>query len=77
MFYFIGETDIENRPMDMGGGEKGEVEKYGESDTEIDNTICQIDSQREFVVWLREFRQGCRDRLKGDVGREMGGRFRK
>ena len=50
MFYFIGETDIENRPMDMVGREKGEAGKYGESDTEIDNTICQIDSQREFVV---------------------------
>ena len=50
MFYFIGETDIENRPMDMVGGEKGEAGKYGESDREIDNTICQTDSQREFVV---------------------------
>ena len=36
---------IENRPMDMGGGEKGEGEMYGESNMEIYNTICKIDSQ--------------------------------
>ena len=40
-----GETDIENRPMDMGGGEEGEDEMYGESNMETYNTICKIDSQ--------------------------------
>ena len=30
-----GETDIENRPMDKVGGEEGEGEIYGESNTEI------------------------------------------
>ena len=40
-----GETDIENRPMDMGGGEKGEGEMYGECNIEIYNTICKINSQ--------------------------------
>ena len=44
------ETDIENRPMDMGGGEEGEGEMYGESNMEIFNTICKIDNQWEFAV---------------------------
>ena len=41
--------------MDMGGGEEGEGEEaeweemYGESNIEIYNTICKIDSQWEFV----------------------------
>ena len=48
MFCFTGET--ENRPMDMGGGEKGEAGMYGESNLEIYNTICKIDSQWEFAV---------------------------
>ena len=29
-----GETDIENRPMDMEGGKEGEGEMYGESNME-------------------------------------------
>ena len=36
--------------MDMGGGEEGEGEMYGESNMEIFNTICKIDNQREFAV---------------------------
>ena len=39
-------------------------------------TICKIDHQREFAVWLRKLKQGfCINR--GGVGREMGGRFKK
>ena len=45
-----GETDIESRPKDMVGGEKGEVEMYGESNMEIYNTICKIGSQWEFAI---------------------------
>ena len=30
-----GETDIENRPMDMVGGEEGEGEIYGESNRNL------------------------------------------
>ena len=41
---------IENRPMDTGSGEEGEGEMYGESNMEIYNTICKIDSQQEFAV---------------------------
>ena len=36
--------------MDMGGGEEGEGEMYGESNMEIFNTIYKIDNQREFAV---------------------------
>ena len=56
------------------GGEKGEGEMYGESNIEIYNTICKIDSQWEFAVCLRELKQGLCNRLKGGVGREMGER---
>ena len=34
---------------------------YGESSMEIYNTMCKIDSQREFAVWLRELKQGLCD----------------
>ena len=39
-----GETDRENRLMDMGGGEEAEVEMYGESNMETSKAICEIDS---------------------------------
>ena len=61
--------------MDMEGGEQGEGGMYGESNMEIYNTICKIDSQWEFAVWLRECKQGLCDRLRGGMGREMGGRI--
>ena len=61
--------------MEKVGGEKGEGEMYGESNTEIYNTIYKIDSQWEFAVCLRELKQGLCNRLKGGVGREMGRRF--
>ena len=32
---------------------RGEGEMYGKSNTETYITICKIDSQREFAVWLR------------------------
>ena len=31
---------------------------YGESNMENYITICKIDSQQEFAVWLRELKQG-------------------
>jgi len=39
------------------------------------NTIYKSDSQWEFAVWLRELKHGLCDRLKGGMGRKMGGRF--
>ena len=58
--------------MDMGAGEKGEGEIYGESNMEIYNTICKTDSQWETAVWLRELKQGLCNRQKDEEGREMG-----
>ena len=40
-------------------------------------TICKIDSQREFAVWLRKLKQGLCINLGGGMGREMGGRFKR
>ena len=47
---------------------------YGKSNMEAYITICKIDSQREFAVWLREFKQGLCINLEG---REMGGMFKR
>ena len=58
--------------MDMGEREEGEGEMSGESNVEIYNIICKIDSQWEFAIWLRELKQGLCDRLKGGMGMEMG-----
>ena len=35
----------------------GEGEMYGESNMETYVTICKIDSQREFAVWLRKLKR--------------------
>ena len=37
---------------------KGEGEMYGKSNMETYNTMCKIDSQWRFVVWLGELKQG-------------------
>ena len=50
---------------------------YGKSNMETYITMCKIDSQWEFAAWLRELKQGLCDRLKGGVGREVGGRFKR
>ena len=39
-------------------------------------TICKIDSQRKFAVWLRKLKQGLSINLEGWDG-EMGGRFKR
>ena len=57
-----GETDIENRLMDI-GREEGEM--YGKSNMETYITICKINSQREFAVWLRKLKQGLCINLEG------------
>ena len=69
-----GEIDIENRPMNIKGGEEEEGAIYGESNMETYITICKINSQWEFAVWLRELKQELCDK-KGGMWREMGGRF--
>ena len=60
--------------MDM-GGEEGEREMYGESNMEIYNTICKIDSQWEFAVRLWELKPELCNNLEGSdmegSGREI------
>ena len=57
--------DTENRPMDTGVGEEGVGEVYGESNMETYITMCKIDSQWEFALWLRKLKQGLCDNLEG------------
>ena len=46
---------------------------FRESNMETYITICKIDGQREFAVWLRELKQGLCINLEG-WGREGDGR---
>ena len=41
------------------GDRGGEGEMYGKSNMETYITICKIDSQGKFAVWLRKLKQGC------------------
>ena len=50
---------------------------YGENNTETYTTICKIDSQWDFAVWLKKLKQGLCINLEGGMGREMGGRFKR
>ena len=48
-----------NKEQTDGHGERGRAgEMYGKSNMETYITICKIDSQWEFAVWLRKFKQG-------------------
>ena len=38
---------------------------YGKSNVETYITICKIDSQQEFAVWLRKLKQGLCINLEG------------
>jgi len=40
------------------GEREGEGEMYGKSNMETYITVCKIDSQQEFAVWLRKLKQG-------------------
>ena len=47
---------------------------YGKSNTETYTTICKIDSQREFAVWLRKLKRALyQPRWVGWGGRWEGG----
>ena len=46
---------------------------YGKSNMETYISICKIDSQWEFAVFLRKLKQG----LCGEMGWEMGGNFKR
>ena len=41
---------------------------YGKSNMETYITICIIDSQQEFAIWLRKLKQGLFINLEGLVG---------
>ena len=48
-----------HREQTYGHGKRGgEGEMYGESNMETYITICEVDSQWEFAVWLRKLKQG-------------------
>ena len=47
---------------------------YRKSDMETHITICKIDSQQEFAVWLRKLKQGLCINLEGW---ETAGRFKR
>ena len=65
-----------HREQTYGLGERGgEGEIYGESNIETYVTICKIDSQWEFAVCLRKFKQGLSNNLEGWDG-EGGSRRR-
>ena len=49
---------MENRVMEVEREEGGEGEIYGKHTMETYITICEIDSQQEFAVWLRKLKQG-------------------
>ena len=55
-----------HRELTYGHGEKeGEGEMYKQSKTETFITICKIDSQWEFALWLRKLKQGLCINLEG------------
>ena len=49
---------------------------YEKSNMETYITICKIDSQREFAVWLRKLRASV-STYRGGVGRKMEGSFKR
>ena len=52
--------------MAMAGvGEKGKGGMYGESNTETYMTICKIDNQWEFAVWLKGLKHRLCNNLEG------------
>ena len=69
-----GETYIKNRLTDI-GREEGEM--YGKSNMETYVTICKIDNQREFAVWLGKLKQGLCTNLEGWHGEGDGREFQK
>ena len=54
------------RQQTYGHGERGgEGEMYGKNNMETYITICKIDSQQEFAVWLSKLKQGLSLNLEG------------
>ena len=55
----------------------GRGEMYGKSNMETYITICKIESQWEFAMWLRKLKQGLRINLEGWGGEGDGREFQK
>ena len=65
-FQFLQQWRNIHREQTYGHGEReGEGEMYGKSNLETYITICKVDSQREFAVWLRKLKQGLCINLEG------------
>ena len=76
-FIYGATVEKQTQRIDYGHGERGEGEMYGKSNMETYITICKIDSQREFAVWLINSNRGSVSTQKGAMGREMGGSFKR
>ena len=50
---------------------------YGKNNMETYITICKIDSQQKFAVWLRKLKQGLCINLEGWNGERDGKEFQK
>ena len=61
--------------MDMGKGEE-RVRSMERVTWKLYFTICKIESQQEFAVWLRKLKEGLYINLEGEMGREMRGDIR-
>ena len=57
---------MENRLMDTGRGTERVMD--GKKNMETYITVCEINSQREFAVWLRKLKQGLCINLEGSDG---------
>ena len=67
-----------HREQTYGHGERGrEGEIYGKSNMETYITTCKIDSQQEFVVWLRKLKQELCINLEEWDGKGDGREFQK
>ena len=55
----------------------GEGEIYGKSSMETYITLCKIESQQEFAVWLRKLKQGPCINLEGWDGEDDGRKVQK
>ena len=69
-----GETDIEDRLKDV-GREEGETCVKSNMETYV--TICKIDRQWKFAVWLGKLKQGLCTNLEGWHGEGEGREFQK
>ena len=64
-----GDADIKKTENKLVVLEEGEGGMYGESNMETYTTLCKIDSQWEFVAWLKEFKLELCGNLQGWDGK--------